>query len=340
METFQNRLSDIVRHEGKEARVFLGERLAEAKKDLDKAEKMLVDYKKNKETVSVSSQTNAYLDRQSALLRQISDNQLAVAASQTKLETSSKQMVRQNPGFVADNPLIQQYKSRLAEQEMELAGLRKTLTVNHPRMVTLQATITETRTKLKAEIAKVVNQEAPSSNPVYVQMMQNRVQAETDLAVSRVQKGVLEKLNDEGKRELLLLPAKEQGLARLLLDYSVAESVYTMLGKRYEEARIAEATQPTNVQVVDRAALPDKPVKPRKSLNLTVGAVIGLLGGCIGTFLSEYFYKTIDSAADVKRYLDGVEVIGSVPSYQPLQKGPASFMSKLLGSNGRRVNNG
>ena len=335
---FNERLTEIVRLEGKEARVFLGERLAEAKSDLDKAEKALVEYKKSKETVSATSQTNLYLDRQSALIKQDTDNQLALAASRARTNAVSKQLSSQSPGVIADNSLIQQYKSRLADQEIELVGLRKTLTANHPKVAALQANIAETKSRLRAEIDKVVKLEAASSNPVHQTLLQNKAQAEGDLAVANAQKTALERLKEEGKKELLQLPAKEQGLARLMLDYSVREGAYTMLAKRYEEARISEATQPTNVQVVDMAALPEKPVKPRRLVNLAVAVLLGLFIGTSAAFMAEYFYKTIDTTEDVKRYL-GINVIGSIPRYHAQQRKTTSWWKGLLNMlrpNGRR----
>lgn len=337
VETFMERLTEMVRTEGKDTRTFLGERLAQAKRDLDKAQKDLVDYKKKTGTVTVSSQTNMYLDRQLALIRQSSENRLAMAAGGARLQTANSQLARQNPGFAADSPVIQQLKTRLAEQEVEMAGLRKNLTANHPRVIALQATITETKNKLQAEISKVVRQEAPSSNPVHQGVLNNQVQAEAEVAVASAQKQALDRMSEEAKRELLLLPEKEQGLARLLLDYSIQEQTYTLLARKYEEARITEVTQPTNVQLVDMASLPETPVKPRRLVNLAVALLLGLFVGVTGTFIAEYFYKTVDTAADVKKHL-GLEVIGSIPGQPRKGEGKSGFWSRWFGSgkNGRR----
>ena len=273
-----------------------------------------------------------------ALVRQDSENRLALAAGAARVQTNAGQMSRQSPGAIADNALIQQLKNRLAEQEVEMAGLRKTLTANHPRVTTLQATLAETRNKLKAEVAKVINQESPSVSPVHQTLLQNRIQAESDLAVAGAQRSAIDRMQEESKRELLLLPAKEQGLARLLLDYSIAEQTYTMLAKKYEEARISEVTQPTNAQVVDMASLPETPVKPRKMLNLAVGLLLGLFSGVTGTFIAEYFYKTIDTARDVRKYL-GLEVIGGIPGAPLSAKTEQSCWARWFGisQGGRRV---
>ncbi len=279
---FNERLVEIVRAESKDARIFIGDRLTEVKRDLDKAEKALVNYKKNNQIVAISEQTRTFVDRQSNLKRLEAENRLALDAARAKMRS---------PSIIADTPVIQQYRSRLAEQEAEMAGLRKNYTDQHPRVKSLQASITENRNKLQNELVRI---------------------AKGEVSLSEAQKATLQLINSQEEKESAKLPATETGLARLMLDYSVAEGLYTMLAKRYEEARIVEIMESTNVQIVDMASLPQEPVKPRKGLNFVIAAFLGLFVGTMGAFVVEYFYKTIDTVEDVRQYLD-LRVIGSIP---------------------------
>jgi len=335
VDSFNERMTEIVRFENKQARVVLSDSLDEARRGLDKAERALVEYKTTKGAVAATSQTNLFLEKQSVLARQKADNQLAMASSQARLGSINRLLSRQTPELFADNPLIQQYKSRLAEQETELVALRKSMTVAHPKVVALQAAIESTKAGLQTEIAKVVNLQSGSSNPLYQGLVQNQVQAEVDVAVASVQRGVLDQQSAEEKRELSQLPAREQGLARLQLDYSLAESTYITVAKRYDEMRITEMTQPTNIQLVDRAALPERPIAPRRLINLLVAAVLGLFAGVSVAFIADYFYKTVDTVEDMRRYL-GVPVMGSIPSYSRASRRSksswGSFWSDLMPS--------
>ena len=54
-----------------------------------------------------------------------------MAAAQGKLASARRQLGGQSPGFLADGPLIQQYKAKLAELELEMAKLR-----DHLRLLT------------------------------------------------------------------------------------------------------------------------------------------------------------------------------------------------------------
>ncbi len=295
--TFNAKLTDIVRLQGKESRVFIGSRLEEAKKELDKTEEALVDFKSKNQTVSISEQTRTFVERQANLRRLAVDNQLALEKAWAQVRS---------PALITDTPTITNYKSRLADQEAELAALLKNHTEKHPKVKTLQAAMAETKAKLNEELKRV---------------------AQGELALGQTQRATIARLNSQDEQEMAMLPAKEQGLARLMLNYTVAQELYVMLAKRYEDARISEVMQPTNVQIVDVAALPEKTARPRWLLNLAIAGLIGLFAGLSSAFLVDYFRKTIDTAEDVKSYL-GLRVIGSIPSYS-LKNEPEKAWSKF-----------
>lgn len=279
---FNERLRDIVRAESKETRVFIGERLAEVKKDLEKTEKALVDFQGKNKAIAITEQTRNIVDRQSAIKKMEAENRLAAQAALAKAK---------KPSIIPDTPVIQQYRTRLAEQESELAGLLKTHTPQHPSVLRLQASISENRKKLQSELSRI---------------------AKGEVALSETQKVTLRALSIVEEQEMAKIPEKERGLARLLRDYKVAEELYTMLAKRYEEARISEIMESANVQIVDLASLPEDPVKPRKTLNFALAAFLGIFVGTMIAFVTEYFHKTIDTAEDVRYYLNQ-RVIGSIP---------------------------
>ena len=67
-----------------------------------------------------------------------------------------------------------------------------------------------------------------------------------------------------------------------------------------------------NVQVIDRAQIPNKPISPRPKLNMAIAGVLGLMLGMFLVFLLEYLDNTIKTPEDVERYL-GLPVIGTIP---------------------------
>lgn len=67
-----------------------------------------------------------------------------------------------------------------------------------------------------------------------------------------------------------------------------------------------------NVQVIDRAQIPNKPISPMPKLNMAIAGVLGLMLGMFLVFLLEYLDNTIKTPEDVERYL-GLPVIGTIP---------------------------
>jgi succinoglycan biosynthesis transport protein ExoP len=76
---------------------------------------------------------------------------------------------------------------------------------------------------------------------------------------------------------------------RLQLGRQLAEEVYQTLSRKAEEARIAAQSEVGDVRLASRAAVPVKPVAPKKKLNVAVAGALGLMVGVFGAFALEYF---------------------------------------------------
>ena len=129
----------------------------------------------------------------------------------------------------------------------------------------------------------------------------------------------LAQIDGENKNGLKELSDKEQQFVGLLRDVTVANEIYVMLAKRLEEAKVAEASVATEVQVVDSGTLPEAPVKPRKAMTLLLAALLGILASSGFVVVRELLNRTIKTADDVAQYLD-LPLLGSVPDLQDLQK--------------------
>jgi succinoglycan biosynthesis transport protein ExoP len=314
--TFMDRITYLVRSEQKMVREFIGERLDESKRELERAETALEVYKREQKIVAPDSETKSLVDRLSGINQLKAENTVEMASVQARLESVNRQLANEKPEYIAENALIQQYKSKLSDDEVQLVGLLQKYTEKYPDVVALRATIAETKEKLNAEIARVINTEASSMNTVHQGLVQSKMQAEAVMAAAVAQKDALNKIIAEDEAIIATLPAKEQGFVRVTRDATVAQAIYTMLANRYEESRISEVMQPTDVQVIDAAVAPDidKPIKPKKMLNVMIAAFLGLFAGNGLAFALEYLNKTISNADDVKYYLD-LPVLGSIPDF-------------------------
>ena len=124
---------------------------------------------------------------------------------------------------------------------------------------------------------------------------------------------------DEREKDLSHLPAQELELARLTRDAKVLEELYIVLRTRREEARITEAMQTADVQIIDRATLPERPVKPRVTLNIAIGGVLGVFLGVGLALLVEFLDNTLKTKEEVEQVL-GLPVLGEIPDLSGAQK--------------------
>jgi capsular exopolysaccharide synthesis family protein len=92
----------------------------------------------------------------------------------------------------------------------------------------------------------------------------------------------------------------------------VQEQTYAMLLNEYERAQIAEAARANSISVVEPAILPDAPSKPQKALNITLGFLVGLVGGVGLAFLFENLDLGIYSAEELEN-VTNAPLLGSIP---------------------------
>jgi capsular polysaccharide biosynthesis protein len=69
-----------------------------------------------------------------------------------------------------------------------------------------------------------------------------------------------------------------------------------------------------NVQVIQKAKVPENPVSPNKKLNILISLVLGLMVGVGIALLLEFMDNTFKSKEDLEKVLD-LPVIGAIPEY-------------------------
>lgn len=88
--------------------------------------------------------------------------------------------------------------------------------------------------------------------------------------------------------------------------------------------KIAEIMQVENVQVIDAAELPERPISPSKRLVTVIGILIGAVLGVGIVFLMAYLDNTVKTSDDVKKHLN-LPVIGTIPAFKAEEKGAELF---------------
>ncbi|ADQ41887.1 lipopolysaccharide biosynthesis protein [Caldicellulosiruptor acetigenus I77R1B] len=74
-----------------------------------------------------------------------------------------------------------------------------------------------------------------------------------------------------------------------------------------------------NVQIVDKAVVPEKPERPKKALNIAIAFVVGLLIGVGLAFFIEYLDNTIKTPDDVEKFLQ-LPVLAVIPDLEKVER--------------------
>ena len=79
------------------------------------------------------------------------------------------------------------------------------------------------------------------------------------------------------------------------------------------EKEAKRITKANDIQVIDKAILPQNPIKPNKMMNMAIAAVLGAMIGLFVVFLIEYLDNKLKTPQDIEKHL-GLSVLGVVPN--------------------------
>lgn len=90
---------------------------------------------------------------------------------------------------------------------------------------------------------------------------------------------------------------------RLEANLALYRQTYANLVRSYEEVRLAEIQNSTQVELVQPATTPSFPIRPNMQQNTLLGVVLGLMVGAGGAFLIELLDDTIKGPGDIFKHL-------------------------------------
>lgn len=283
----------------REASDWLGERLAEQRRQVEASEQALQRYREQTDAVALEDRQNIVVqklaDLNAALTRAKTERiQKESAYSQIRGAQEDAVAVDALPAIVA-NTFIQQQKAQIAQLQREQAQLAEKFGPRHPDMLKLTSAIQQEERKLQAETAKV--------------LLSVRNEYQAALAQEQTLAAALE----QQKRDALALNRKGIDYGALQRDAATNRQVFESLLQRAKETGISSELKTSNIRVVDPAETPQRPASP----NVPVDLLFALLGGgtlAVGAaFFFEYLDNRIKSPEEIRAHL-GLPFLGMVPA--------------------------
>ncbi len=276
---------------------------------------------------SLGEQRTLALNRMGLLQQEIERNDAALASSKAKiaaLELSLKRIpgtieVEKTTGigdFGLDNMRAQKYSLELREKELLSKYTEESQQVRDIR-------------KQIADAQEVLDREQPALTQTKSAINESYRQAELSLETERASfeslranGAALRKLLADVSEEVREINNNELQITALEREKNIQESNYRKYSDNLEQARIDQAMQMekiSNIKVVQAATNPLKPVRPKKMLNLTLGLVLGLLGGIGFAFSSEYVDHTFKRPEDIEKRLQ-LPLLATIADFSVRQK--------------------
>jgi capsular exopolysaccharide synthesis family protein len=272
---------------------FLQQNLVTLKQKLEKAEDQLQQYGQQNQILFTEEGKNTATEK----LRQLQE--AYTRAQEDRIQKASYYRLVEEERTDAlpqliDNKLIAELTSKMADLQRQESELAVTFRPEYPLRQRIAGQVTQLGSSIDTERSRVVTmiRSEYSAAVDREQLLATELEKQRD-AVNRINQDIIQYNIYKG-------------------DADSVRQLYDGLQKRLKEASVSAGLTASNIRIVDRAEIPPLPVRPRKSLNILLGLVMGLASGIGFAFFQEYLDNSIKAPEDVTRYLN-LPTLGMVP---------------------------
>ena len=214
-------------------------------------------------------------------------------------------------------------KDRIEDQQRVIDALRQRYREKHPQLIQARALMTDLMNTFDQEFQKVVK--GNTSEGVYWAGNSSEIDAAPAA--------------DKIDVELKLVEARANVLQ---MEVDTESALYDSVLKQHGTADVSSAAVATQVRVTQEPDLPMKPAKPRKTITLAIGSLLGLLVGAAAVFGANALDSTIKTMVEAEELL-GTPVLGAIPLFTNEEKtkgpprSPESRRAGMIGSRGELI---
>jgi uncharacterized protein involved in exopolysaccharide biosynthesis len=299
---------------------FLEQQLADYQQRLQRAQDQMQSFKQKYRVFSLEEQRSLLLRQRSEL-----DTAYKGAVHQvSEIRERQAALRRQMRDVPQDVPLYtetaERYKS-LDDAKMQLLTLQlkeqellQKYKETNPLVANVRLEIRITQDFIQRQEETIKDRVRTGKNVVYQELEKDLIKVQAELPSQEAKAVTLRGQIAQVDSELQALDLREKELENLRREVAVSEQNYkTYLGK-VEEARISEdlnRRKVANISVIQEAAVPAEPVKPKKLLNIVLGVILGAVSGLGFAFFKEYTGQGLSTPESAEQRL-GLPVLATV----------------------------
>lgn len=283
---------------------WMNQRLGGLKDKLQDSERRLQEYREKENLVDIKGVTTISADSLSDVSSRLTDARRDRAQAESQYRQVSTiyrydlERLSSVPAVLA-NPLVQQFKSEQAKAQSKLEELSRRYGPKHPKMIAANSELRSANENLRSSVDQVV------------------ASIEKNYQLATANEKSLSRTYQENKGEIQDISRKEFRLRELQLEVDTNRSLYNTFVSRLKETSATSDLEAANARIVDKAVVPNIPVKPKKSLIVALATLLTFMGGIGLTLLIEAFDNTFKTANQVEDKLN-LPVLGSLPLVKKL----------------------
>ena len=311
----------------REVKDFLQTQLGVKEEDLIESELAVKVYQEQEGVITLSGETRE-------LVEQLTDFESYYVRAQTDLEATWTRLralqgqYEEQVGMLDENivrvssPLMTRLTAQMAGLQASYASLiAEGYADTHVKLQDIAQQIENVKQEMRQEVRRLLSKGLTVTDPMlYSQgLLERTYLSMVDVEVHTTRAEAFKKIVDEYTERFQALPEKSLNMARLEREFRLNEKIYLMMKEKLEEAKIQEVSQIGSVKILDPALAPERPIKPRKKLNMMLAALVGLGLGVGITFVLEYSDTSLKTIEDVERQV-GLPVLAWIPTIRPDRK--------------------
>ena len=299
---------------------FFDRQTGESRRQLEEANKKLVDFTRNRGVVMAAQQRDLALQRVDELEASYQETQVEMSEAEHRVQELASQLAKSPERTTtqvrtADNPeLLRALKASLLDLELKKIQLLTKFEPNHRLVQEIEKQIIQAKAAINAERLTPVHDETTDLDANYVW-------ARAELQKAQVEMKGLQAREATTSTHL----ATYRSLARQLGEDAIvqddltssekaAQENYLLYVKKREEARMGDALDEggiVNVAIAEEPVVPALPVWPAGAVVLG-GFVAALASGTGAAFAADYLDPALCTPEDVLACLE-VPVLASLP---------------------------
>ncbi len=290
-----------------QASEFLTKQVAQLQREIKDKQKELKDYSTEKGILSVRADTQ---DIASQALAGLNQRYVDARGRLARAEAQLNAVANASPDAlpeVMNSPLISKLRQEHAVIERRSSQMAERFHPGWPALQQAEKEQAQSLSRLEEETQKIAAQVRSVAEADFSRARDEVRSFEQQMTVQKqeVRRNNLDSLQYAGLQE-------ELKAMRQFRDELVNRQSQTEVSDRLRDTRAS------NIRLVDRAKVPDKPIKPKKAVNLIVSVLVGLMLGLGAALLVDHLDNTVKNEQELKS-LTGLPLLAQVPLWRPLR---------------------